>query len=145
MKTLYEILNIIATDISTWMPGQLASAGLDDYQVYLIGQPRDAEQTTLSISYDPDIPIDIGNYKFPILFYAQLYKIEYEDALAYTELIKKFVKNYDSGNKIGATLLDGISVNIIPLERESSTLIFLTATYSEPLDSCDREDEEDES
>jgi len=136
MKKLLDILEIIMTDLSNTMPGLLVAAGLADYTSYVMGMPRDESKTTCAIMFAPEIVIDVSQRRLPICFYLQLCRIDYETSLKYIELLKNFAINYDS-QKIGAVLVDNISIDILPLDREMNTDVYLLATYSEPLDSCD--------
>jgi hypothetical protein len=136
MKKLLDILEIIQTDLSVAMPVLLAAEGLTDYADYVLGMPRDESKTTCAIMYAPEITIDVTQRRLPICFYLQLCRIDYETSLKYVELLKNFANNYDS-QKIGAVLVDNISIDILPLDREMNTDVYLLATYTEPLDSCD--------
>lgn len=136
MLSLATILNTVMTDLSDTMPTLLAALGLTDYTEYVIGMPRDDLKTTMALMYDPDIPFDNTMSRLPILFFAQLVSIDYETALQYADEIIKFINAFDS-YKIRCTILDNINMNIIPLERERTTLIYITANFTEPLDSCD--------
>jgi len=136
MKKLLDILEIIMIDLSTAMPVLLAAEGLTDYADYVMGMPRDETKTTCSIMFAPEITIDVSQRILPICFYLQLCRIDYETSLKYVELLKNFAKDYDS-QKIGAVLVDNVSIDILPLDREMNTDVYILATYSEPLDSCD--------
>jgi hypothetical protein len=136
MKKLIDILEIIMTDLSNTMPGLLAAEGLTDYTSYVLGMPRDETKTTCSIMYAPEIIIDISQRRLPICFYLQLCRIDYATSLKYIELLKNFAQDYDS-QKVGAVLVDNISIDILPLDREMNTDVYVLATYTEPLDSCD--------
>jgi len=136
MLSLKTILETVMTDLSDTMPTLLTALGLDDYFDYLLGMPRDETKSALCVMYDPDIPFDNTMSRLPILFFAQLVQIDYETALQYADEIIKFINAFDS-HKIRCEILDNINMNIIPLERERTTLIYITANYTEPLDSCD--------
>jgi hypothetical protein len=136
MLSLKTILETIMTDLSDTMPTLLIALGLTDYAEYILGMPRDDLKSTMSVMFDPDIPLDNTMSRLPILFFAQLVSIDYEIALQYADEIIKFIKAFDS-QKIKCTLLDSTNMNIIPLERERTTLIYITANFTEPLDSCD--------
>jgi hypothetical protein len=139
MLSLKTILETIMTGLSTTMPGLLAAKGLTDYTEYIMGMVRDDKKSTITVMYDPDIPLDIKENRIPILYYANLYEIDYKTALLYVDLLLSFIQKYDSGKKIKLTLMTELSLDIIPIERERSTLIYITAIYTEPLDSCDED------
>lgn len=136
MKTLNEILTIIKSDVELVIPPVLAAEGLTNFSKYIIGPARDSAITTCGILFDPMIPIDITNRVYPILYFLQLVQTEYIDALLYADIFNDYILNFDA-NKIKTTVLQGIQTDIIPMERERATLIYVTATFNEPTDSCD--------
>jgi len=136
MTNLKTILETIGADIEDALPAVLSALGVDNFDEYVNRPPRDTQRVTCSIIYDPDLPFDVYNSTAPVLFYLQLYRKDYEDALLYASAVLDFVKNFDT-QKIGFSITDGITIDIIPIERERSTLVYITATFMEPLDSCD--------
>ena len=136
MKSLSEILEIIKADVEANIPDVLNAEGLSDFEKYIIGPTRDSELLTCGIMFDPAMSIDITSRTYPVLYFLQLVQTEYSDALLYADIFNDYILNFDS-YKLRATLLDGVQVDIIPMERERVTLIYITATFSEPEDSCD--------
>lgn len=144
MKKLDNILEIVRQDLEDNIPALLSAQGLTNFPEYQIGQPRDESITTCSVMYAPELPITITDERLPILVYLQLCRIDYLSSLKYTDVVKRYLKNYDL-QRIGVSILNDISIDIIPIDRNMNTDIYIIATYSEPLDSCDRDEEENES
>ena len=136
MINLKEIINTIGAAIEDQLPAILSPLGLADFEEYVYGPPRDDKKNTCAVMYDPQLSIDVLEARLPILFYLQMYQVTYEDALLYTSAVQSFVENYDV-HEIGMSIIDGVTIDIIPIERERSTLCYVSVTFLNPKDSCD--------
>jgi hypothetical protein len=136
MNNFLNIIQTLATALEDNLPPLLIAAGVANFDEYIIGPPRESQTSTLAVMFDPDIPFDAYMSKAPVLFYMQLYRKNYEESLKYTSAVFEFVKNFQEAN-IDFSYTDEITIDIIPIDRESSTLVYITAIYVNPLDSCD--------
>ncbi|HQO00686.1 MAG TPA: hypothetical protein PLI62_00345 [Spirochaetota bacterium] len=136
MINLKEIINTIGAAIEDQLPAILSPLGLADFKEYVYGPPRDDKKSTCAVMYDPLLSIDVVEARIPILFYLQLYEIDYETALLYCSAIQNFISGYDA-HKIGMLYVDALNIDIIPIERERSTLCYVSVTFVNPKDSCD--------
>lgn len=136
MINLKNIINTIGADIEDAMPALALSLGIPDFTEYCFGPPRDDKKSTCAVMYDPLLSIDVVEARLPILFYLQLYEVDYETALLYCSAIQSFIAGYDA-NRIGMVYVDGLNIDIIPIERERSTLCYVSVTFVNPKDSCD--------
>jgi len=136
MINLKNILDTIGADAEDAMPAIVATLGISNFPEYCFGPPRDDKKSTCAVMYDPLLSIDVVEARIPILFYLQLYEIDYETALLYCSAIQNFISGYDA-HKIGMLYVDALNIDIIPIERERSTLCYVSVTFVNPKDSCD--------
>lgn len=130
------IIDIIGADCEDQLPAILSGLGLSDFQEYVSGPPRDEKKVSLAYMFDPDVTIDPELNSVPVLFYAQLPGINYDDTLLYLSAITEFVENYDP-NSFGFPVIFSISIDIIPPDRLGSALLYVSVVYNNPQDSCD--------
>ena len=136
MKSLKEILEIIATDAEDYISAQLAMTPLDDFDEYVIGPSRKENNKSLCILIDPEVSVNVTEQRIAVLFYMQMFKTNYTDALLYSDILLDYIKAFDT-NLIDMSYIDNISLDIIPIDNNSHTLIYISAIFYNPLDSCD--------
>ena len=136
MKSLKEILEIISIDAEDYISAQLATIPLDDFDEYVIGPSRKENNKSLCILIDPEVSVNVTEQRIAVLFYMQMFKTNYTDALLYSDTVLKYIKAFDT-NLIGMSYIDNISLDIMPIDNNSHTLIYISAIFYNPLDSCD--------
>jgi len=135
MKSIYEILTQFQTDLSSDLPDLLTAESLTNFQNYVIGESREARETALCV-YKDSLRMDDTQNLLSLIFQAQLYKVDFETAAKYEDVIKDYLKSYNP-EEIGMNILDGIDTDTWPMENSSGVLIFFTVQYTEELDGCD--------
>lgn len=136
MKSLKEILEIISIDAEDYISAQLATIPLDDFDEYVIGPSRKENNKSLCILIDPEVSVNVTEQRIAVLFYMQMFKTNYTDALLYSDTVLKYIKAFDT-NLIDMSYIDNISLDIMPIDNNSHTLIYISAIFYNPLDSCD--------
>ena len=136
MKSLKEILEIISIDAEDYISAQLATIPLDDFDEYVIGPSRKENNKSLCIMIDPEVSVNVTEQRIAVLFYMQMFKTNYTDALLYSDTVLKYIKAFDT-NLIDMSYIDNISLDIMPIDNNSHTLIYISAIFYNPLDSCD--------
>ena len=135
MKSIYEILTQFQTDLSSDLPDLLTAESLTNFQNYVIGESREVRETALCV-YKDSLRMDDTQNLLSLIFQAQLYKVDFETAAKYEDVIKDYLKSYNP-EEIGMNILDGIDTDTWPMENSSGVLIFFTVQYTEELDGCD--------
>ena len=136
MKSLKEILEIIVTDAEDYISAQLETTPLDDFDEYVIGPSRKENNKSLCIMIDPEANVNVTEQRIAVLFYMQMFKTNYTDALLYSDIVLNYIKAFDT-NTINMSYIDNISLDIMPIDNNSHTLIYISAIFYNPLDSCD--------
>ena len=135
MNTISEILTAFKADLETNIPALLTAEGLDNFDVYTIGQSRNERQKALCI-YKSDNTHDDNQNTLTMLFQLQLYGIDYAVAELYGQVIFDYLKIYDP-EEIGMNYIDSMENDSWPMEKSGTTLIYIEVRYVEMLDSCD--------
>lgn len=136
MQSLKEILEIIATDAEDYISARLATYPINDFDEYVIGPSRKESNKSLCIMIDPEVSTNVTEERLPVLFYLQMFKTNYTDALLYADVVLEYIKAFDT-NIIDMSYIDNISLDIMPIDNNSHTLIYISAIFYNPLDSCD--------
>ena len=135
MKKLSEIMSIISLDFQTDLPALLTAEGLTQFEEIQIGQSRDSKKLSFLI-YDNSIFRDVENRNLSLYFQAQLYRIDYETALKYIDVISDYFDSYDPEN-LGMVLYNGTDIEVFEIDHNLGTHAYFKVDFSEPLDSCD--------
>ena len=135
MKSIYEILTQLQTDLSADLPDLLTAESLADFNNYVIGESREARETALCV-YKDSLRMDDTQNLLSLIFQAQLYKVDFESAAKYEDIIKDYLNDYNP-EEIGMNILEGLDIDTWPMDNGSGVLIFFTVQYREELDGCD--------
>jgi len=135
MKSLYDILTQLQLDTSTDLPALLATAGLDDFEIYHIGQSKDAQQLGFFI-YQNDIKIGYDTNSISIIFQLQLYQVDDLTASKYSDVIIDYFKKYDPNN-LKMDYRNSLEYDYYPMETNSANFAFIVAEWQEEIDSCE--------
>lgn len=135
MKSIYDILTQIKTDLATDIPGLLHDVSLADFDKYLIGGSRDADKKILLV-YKNERRYDPGQNYLTMLIQAQIPGVTAETGAQYEDVIFTYLKEYDPAD-IGMVTLDGINADTWPMENSQGVLVLFTVSFSEDLDTCD--------
>jgi hypothetical protein len=134
MKSLYEILTILETDISTDLPALLTTEGLDDFDIYKVGGSKNPNEMGFFI-YQDNESFDFENDGLSIILQLQLYKKDELTSAKYWDVIKKYMIDY-APSKIGYDILKNITLEYWPTEQRSTSFIYVVLKYDIEIDSC---------
>ena len=135
MKTISEILEKFQVDMEAALPALLIAAGVTDFDEYVIGPSRDPENKTMCVYVDA-FSKDAERNTLSMIFQAQLYQVDFTSSSKYAQVISDYLLSYHP-DEIEMNILDGVSVEIWPIEADSTTYIYFDVAYTEHLDSCD--------
>lgn len=136
MKQLREIIETLAADAERVIPSALAALGIEDFDEYVMGPSRQEKNKSLCVMIDPDASVSILENRLSVLFYLQLYRARYEDALSYVGCVLGYIRALDSAI-IGMSYIENITADIFPMADNSHTLCYVSVSFAEALDDCD--------
>ena len=137
MQPIHDILTILETDFKKDIPALLTAAGVDDFDVYTAGQSRNPNEMGLFI-YPNESSYDFERNHVSVFIQLQLQKKDVLESVRYSDVVSRYLTSYNP-LKIGATMIDSISVDTWPPDNNRTTFIYIDVSFSEPLDSCDYE------
>jgi hypothetical protein len=132
--TAIERTQAISDLLENNLPPLLATAGLDNFDVYQNKAPlrsTDLEMTVI-VDYDED---DVDLYRFGVLIAAQLYGKD--QAQEYHSIIMEFLREFLTGSVVGIMERNSIKGDPWPIDLNSTSFCFYEVGFSEPLDKCD--------
>ena len=135
MKSIITILENFLTDLQTDLPALLSAQGLDNFDKYAIGPSRNESEKALCI-YKESSSEDPREGFLKIIFQMQLFKIEYDKAEEYSQIVYDYLLAYDV-DKLGMNFINEIRSESWPLQDNRTTFCFVDVEWKEILDGCD--------
>jgi hypothetical protein len=135
-----EILTQLKNDLENSLPVLLTAKSLIDFDEYEIGAGKNPDKVGLYVYLD-DGNEDISRKNLSVIFQLQLTGHETLSASKYLSVVWNYLRKYNPFN-IGYLILDNINFDFWPIEENSSTIVYVTCTWDEELDSCDENNEE---
>ena len=137
MKTIPEILNILKDSAESVLPGLLSAEGLDDFDIYVIGDSRDETIKALCF-YKADTRHDANENRASFIIHAQLANTDYELAENYGQVVYEWIRTFPP-NELGFNIIDKIETETYPFDENRTTFILTYPEWIEFLDSCNEE------
>lgn len=136
MKTVSEILDQIIADVEIALPPLLSAEGLNNFDVYKVGQSRKENVKILSL-YKAVYKKDDTEAKLILLFALQLYKTDHKESEKYSDVLFDWLDAVYDPSEIDYNLIDSLMSETIPVDNDQTTMVLITIEYSAKLDSCD--------
>ena len=135
MKSINELLTQVKDDLETDIPALLTAAGLGALAIYETSQSRDAKTNGLFVYHDNSSFQYDRNY-CAIIIQLQLNGLEAITAAEYADIISNYMIRYDA-KRVEAVMIDSLTVDTWPPDKNQTTFVYLELAFVEPLDSCD--------
>jgi len=135
MKSIYDILQTLKTDLSDDIPALLETACLDDFDVYTIGGSRNPKEKALCV-YKDTVRKDALQNILSLIVQAQLTGVDEITGAKYEDVLIDYFKSYNP-EYIEMHILDTMESGTFPIDQSQGMIILMTIQFTEMLDGCD--------